>query len=184
MPRTPVRRVGQESVSLQAVVPWCSSCNGLMGGMVICNGETHYFRYYKRLGPIAKLATSYPFAHDGTERRIVRPQDAAEQQASYSGKKKDHTVKNVLLVNVLLLILFLSDTSGGRVHDKRLTSQEPVVTGSRLPGVHAPPGGDPHADQKATGRGADTGAGTGQSGAAPPPPHRACEQPCQALPPR
>src|SRR5271166_1102620 len=37
-----------------------------------------------------------PFAHDGTERRIVRPQDAAEQTECYSGKKKDHTVKNVL----------------------------------------------------------------------------------------
>src|SRR5712691_12854864 len=29
-------------------------------------------------------------------------------------------VKNVLLVNALLLILFLSDTHGGRVHDKRI----------------------------------------------------------------
>ena len=44
-----------------------------------------------------------PFAHDGTERRIVRPQDPAEQTACYSGKKKDHTVKNVLLVNALLI---------------------------------------------------------------------------------
>src|SRR5207249_11543960 len=59
MPRTPVRRVGQESASLQALVPWCSSCNGLMGGRVRCTGEANYFRYYKRLGAIAKLATSY-----------------------------------------------------------------------------------------------------------------------------
>jgi Helix-turn-helix of DDE superfamily endonuclease len=29
-----------------------------------------------------------PFAHDGTERRIVCPQDPAEQKACYSGKKK------------------------------------------------------------------------------------------------
>src|SRR5439155_10987568 len=59
-----------------------------------------------------------PCAHDGTERRIVRPQDPVEQTDCYSGKKKDHTVKNVLLVNALLLILFLSDTYGGRIHDK------------------------------------------------------------------
>src|SRR6266581_534769 len=59
-----------------------------------------------------------PFAHDGTERRIVCPQDPAQQTACYSGKKKDHTVKNVLLVNALLTILFLSHTYGGRVHDK------------------------------------------------------------------
>ena len=49
----------------------------------------------------------------------VRPQDAAEQTACYSGKKKDHTVKNVLLVNAPLMVLFLSETVGGRVHDKR-----------------------------------------------------------------
>src|SRR5438093_235129 len=57
-----------------------------------------------------------------------------------------------------------------------------VVTGSRLPGVHAAPGGEPHADQEATGRGADPGAATGQSGAAPPPvTHRACAEQCQAV---
>src|SRR5262249_57780420 len=66
-----------------------------------------------------------PFAHDGTERRIVRPQDPPQQAACYSGKKKDHTVKNVLLVNALLLILFLSDTYGGRVHDKRIADATP-----------------------------------------------------------
>src|SRR5215510_12746406 len=59
MPRTPVRRVGQESASLQVLVPGCSSCNGLMGRMVRCTKEANYFRDYKRLGPIAKLATSY-----------------------------------------------------------------------------------------------------------------------------
>src|SRR5215468_11133010 len=59
MPRTPVRRVAQGSASLQALVPWCSSCNRLMGEMVRCAGEVNYFRYYKKLGPIAKLATSY-----------------------------------------------------------------------------------------------------------------------------
>ena len=72
-----------------------------------------------------------PFAHDGTERRIVRPQDPAEQTACYSGKKKDHTVKNVLLVNALLLILFLSDTYGGRVHDKRIADATPYPLPAR-----------------------------------------------------
>src|SRR6267378_8233181 len=59
MRRTLVQRVGQESVSLQALVPWCSSCNGLVGRIGMCTGEASYFRYHKRLGVIAKLATSY-----------------------------------------------------------------------------------------------------------------------------
>jgi len=44
-----------------------------------------------------------PCAHDGTERRIVRPQDPPEQTECYSGKKRDHTVKMFLLVNALLV---------------------------------------------------------------------------------
>ncbi len=43
-------------------------------------------------------------------------------------------VKNVLLVNALLLILFLSDTYGGRVHDKRIAdaTPSPLPAKSRL----------------------------------------------------
>ena len=75
-----------------------------------------------------------PFAHDGTERRIGRPQDPAEQTECYSGKKKDHTVKNVLLVNAPLIILFLSETTGGRVHDKTIAASTPypLPAGSQL----------------------------------------------------
>jgi DDE superfamily endonuclease len=86
-------------------------------------GFSHFFRHprptFERSFSIAT------FAHDGTERRIVRPQDPVEQQASYSGKKRDHTVKNVLLVNALLVILFLSDSHGGRVHDLRIAEATP-----------------------------------------------------------
>jgi carbon monoxide dehydrogenase subunit G len=60
------------------------------------------------------------FDPTGTERRIVRLQDAAQQTECYSGKKKDHTVQNVLLINAPLTILFLSATYGGRIHDKRM----------------------------------------------------------------
>jgi hypothetical protein len=38
---------------------------------------------------------------EGTTRRIVRPADPAEQAACSSGKRKDHTGKNVLLVTAL-----------------------------------------------------------------------------------
>ncbi len=38
-------------------------------------------------------------AIDGTERRRQRPTKAAQPQEHYSGKKKTHTDKNLLLVN-------------------------------------------------------------------------------------
>ena len=50
------------------------------------------------------------------------------------GKKKDHAVKNVLLVNAPLTILLLSDTHGGRVHDLRIAeaTHYPLPAGSGL----------------------------------------------------
>ena len=43
-------------------------------------------------------------------------------------------MKNVLLINAALTILFLSDTSAGSVHDKRLadSTPSPLPAGSRL----------------------------------------------------
>ncbi len=77
---------------------------------------------------------SSPFCHDGTERRIQRPKDADQQKSSYSGKKKCHTVKNVVLVDKQLTIQFLSPTYPGRVHDKRIadTNPYPLPHGSHL----------------------------------------------------
>jgi DDE superfamily endonuclease len=75
-----------------------------------------------------------PFGHDGTERRLERPQDPTEQTRCDRGKKKCHTVKNVRLINAALLILFLSDTYAGSTHDKRMTeaTPSPLPAGSRL----------------------------------------------------
>jgi hypothetical protein len=47
---------------------------------------------------------------------------------------KCHTVKNVLLINAMLTILFLSDTYAGSIHDKRIADATPypLPSGSRL----------------------------------------------------
>jgi hypothetical protein len=36
---------------------------------------------------------------DGTERRVQRPSDPVQQRAKFSGKKKTHTEKNLVLIN-------------------------------------------------------------------------------------
>jgi DDE superfamily endonuclease/Helix-turn-helix of DDE superfamily endonuclease len=54
---------------------------------------------------------------DGTERPTQRPQQARRQRARYSGKKKRHTVKNVIGSDATKRILLLGETQGGRVHD-------------------------------------------------------------------
>jgi len=54
---------------------------------------------------------------DGTERPIRRPQDPQRQKHYYSGKKKRHTVKNLLLTTPRKQILYLSPTCEGKRHD-------------------------------------------------------------------
>jgi hypothetical protein len=66
-----------------------------------------------------------PCGHDGTERRLERPQDPTEQTRYDRGKKTYHTVKNVLLINAALMILLLSETYAGRTHEKRMAEATP-----------------------------------------------------------
>ena len=55
---------------------------------------------------------------DGTERPIRRPTGHEAQQPYYSGKKKDHRVKNIVMSSPKKRMLVLSDTFPGHIHDK------------------------------------------------------------------
>src|SRR5262249_47680982 len=58
---------------------------------------------------------------DGTERRRQRPKDPEEQALDYSGKKKAHTDKNVVIVGLRRRdVDFLSRTYVGKAHDKKI----------------------------------------------------------------
>jgi hypothetical protein len=61
------------------------------------------------------------FFHDGTERPINRPQE--DQKTYYSGKKKQHTVKNNVIIDETCKILFLTPTCEGKKHDKRIADE-------------------------------------------------------------
>ena len=63
---------------------------------------------------------------DGTERRRQRPTDAAQQKEHYSGKKKTHTDKNLLLVNEhTTKVVYLGPTMAGKTHDKKAADAGP-----------------------------------------------------------
>jgi hypothetical protein len=67
-------------------------------------------------------------AMDGTERRRQRPTAASKQTAHYSGKKKAHTDKNVLLINEYTRkVVYLSPTVAGRTHDKKAADDADLV---------------------------------------------------------
>lgn len=59
---------------------------------------------------------------DGAERPIRRPKDKDNQKKDYSGKKKAHRKKN-LLISSEKRIVYLGATSPGGVHDKKLADE-------------------------------------------------------------
>lgn len=61
---------------------------------------------------------------DGVERRRQRPTGKKKQNKTYSGKKKAHTRKNIVLTSGAKEILVLTKTKSGRRHDKRLADKE------------------------------------------------------------
>jgi len=65
------------------------------------------------------------FIIDGTERPIQRPRDAERQKQCYSGKKKRHTVKNIVISEKRTKkIKGLGRTCPGKTHDKSATDDE------------------------------------------------------------
>ena len=62
---------------------------------------------------------------DGVERAKRRPKNPESQKREYSGKKKRHVKKNVVIANPQnRRILFLSKTRDGTVHDKKIIDEE------------------------------------------------------------
>lgn len=67
-------------------------------------------------------------AIDGTERRRQRPTNAVQQQEHYSGKKKTHTDKNLLLVNAHTdKVIYLGPTVAGKKHDKKAADEGEIA---------------------------------------------------------
>jgi hypothetical protein len=64
---------------------------------------------------------------DGTERRIQRPKKVKQNKRQYSGKKKAHTRKNIIMTDEQKRVMLVSPTKPGRRHDKRLTDRISLV---------------------------------------------------------
>lgn len=85
----------------------------------------------RKLRKVEEFFRMFPEARevftDGTERPIQRPKDSKKQKDKYSGKKKRHTVKNLIMADKHKRIGFLSETESGRKHDFEILKE------------HAPP---------------------------------------------
>lgn len=64
---------------------------------------------------------------DGSERPVRRPKNKDKQKSQYSGKKKRHTVKNIIMTHPKTnAVLFLGKTQDGKVHDKTCIEDENI----------------------------------------------------------
>ncbi|WP_212667518.1 transposase family protein [Leptospira alexanderi] len=57
-----------------------------------------------------------------------RPTDKDLQKEFYSGKKKRHTIKNLILTNKDKAILFLSNTISGKTHDLKVAENTMITS--------------------------------------------------------
>lgn len=74
------------------------------------------------------LESAPELAIDGTERRRQRPKDPTQQPQHYSGKKKAHTDKNIVLVNAQTgKVVYLGPTVRGKTHDKKAADEAHIV---------------------------------------------------------
>jgi hypothetical protein len=86
----------------------------------------------RKAGHFAQSQTSSDsetrFIIDGTERRRQRPKNPEKQALHYSGKKKTHCDKNVVIVTLpRKRIDFLSHTCVGKTHDKKIAETEAIA---------------------------------------------------------
>jgi hypothetical protein len=75
----------------------------------------------RRIASVEEFFKAFPEAKsifiDGTERPIRRPKDNDQQKGNYSGKKKAHTKKNLVICDDKKKVGFLGETHEGRMHD-------------------------------------------------------------------
>jgi hypothetical protein len=78
----------------------------------------------RKIASVDEFMTLFPNTKDifidGTERPIQRSVDHKKQRSNYSGKKKRHTVKNLVANDENRRILFVTPTVKGSMHDKKI----------------------------------------------------------------
>ncbi|MFL6217321.1 MAG: transposase family protein [Actinomycetes bacterium] len=82
-------------------------------------------RHFARTQPATE--TEPRLIIDATERRRQRPKNPEKQALHYSGRKKKHCDKNVVLVNARgKRVDYLSRTYPGKAHEKKIADTEEI----------------------------------------------------------
>lgn len=84
-------------------------------------------RREKRIGSVEEFREAYPeltFIIDGVEQPKRKPKDSQKRKDDYSGKKKRHTRKQIVIGTPSGIIIDQSPSTGGRPHDFKVFSED------------------------------------------------------------
>lgn len=115
-------------LSQSSVSDWVGRLTQLAGQLVPLHKPARRSRDLARL--LAEEPDLKEVLIDGTERRLPRPQHAGRQRRYYSGRKKRHALKNIIVV-ARRKVLWCSPTVPARRHDKAVAEFSRL----RLPGT-------------------------------------------------
>ena len=90
-------------------------------------------RRQKRIGSVDEFRQAYPelaFIIDGVQQPERKPKNKDKRKSDYSGKKKRHTLKQVVIGTPVGIIIDQSPSVGGRAHDFKVFKDDQVARGT------------------------------------------------------
>jgi len=109
--------------SLQLMRPVCESVLPVperARTRILSLADKEQKRRTKRIGSVEEFRQAYPeltFIIDGVEQPKRKPKSPAKRKSDYSGKKKRHTLKQIVISTPSGIIVDQSPSVGGRPHD-------------------------------------------------------------------
>ena len=94
---------------------------------ILCLADKDQKRRKKRIGSIEEFRQAYPeltFIIDGVEQPKRKPKAPAKRKSDYSGKKKRHTLKQLVIGTPAGIIVDQSPAVGGRTHDFKVFKED------------------------------------------------------------
>jgi hypothetical protein len=94
---------------------------------ILSLAKTETQRRKKRIGSIEEFKQAYPeltFIIDGVEQPKRKPKDKQKRKDDYSGKKRRHTLKQILSSTPNGIIVDQSPSCGGRKHDFQVFKED------------------------------------------------------------
>jgi hypothetical protein len=94
---------------------------------ILCVADKEQQRRKKRIGSVEEFREAYPeltFLIDGVEQPKRKPKKPEKRKSDYSGKKKRHTLKQIVIGTPSGIIIDQSPSVGGRAHDFKVFKED------------------------------------------------------------